>query len=307
MNVLITGGNGFLGSNVVKKLIKENHNVLVISKNNNNIKSITDKCKFICCYIDEIEIHINDIESFSPDIVLLFGWHGANSYKDIHHIDQYHKNVPHYIKFIESINKFKTKPKIIGVGSFIEYGNYSIPITEEFFERPNSLYGLSKFTFKQYSEMLCKQNDINWGWIRPCYTYGPNDVSTRLIPNLINKLLKNEKIHLNECNTTLDYLYIDDFVNFVYSLILSNEHGVYNICSGNQYKLKDIINTLYRLTNSKSEIIFDKNLNRKDNSNFLCGDNTKIKKLSNIYKLLDIEEGLTRTIEFYERQNYIKR
>ena len=85
------------------------------------------------------------------------------------------------------------------------------------------------------------------------------------------------------------------------------ERGVYNICSGNQYKLKDVINTLYRLTNSKSEIIFDKNLNRKDNSNFLCGDNTKIKKLSNIYKLIDIEEGLSRTIEFYERQNNIKR
>ena len=69
MNVLVTGGNGFLGSNIVKKLVKENHNVLVVSKNNNNIKSVADKCKFICSYIDELDVHINDIESFSPDYI----------------------------------------------------------------------------------------------------------------------------------------------------------------------------------------------------------------------------------------------
>ena len=298
MNVLVTGGNGFLGSSIVKKLVKENHNVLVVSKNNNNIKSVADKCKFICSYIDELDVHINDIESFSPDVILLFGWNGANSYKDIHHIDQYHKNIPDHIKFIESINKFKNKPKIIGVGSFAEYGNYSIPITEEFFERPNSLYGLSKFTFKQYSEMFCKQNDMNWGWIRPCYVYGPNDVNTRLIPSLINKFLKNENVCLDECNTIIDYLYIDDFVNFVYRLVISNNNGVYNMCSGNQYKLKNIINLIQQLTNSKSEVIFDKKLNRTTSNGFICGDNTKIKNISGVSNFTDINEGLIKTIKF---------
>ena len=47
MNVLVTGGNGFLGSNIVKKLVKENHNVLVVSKNNNNLDSVNGKYKFI--------------------------------------------------------------------------------------------------------------------------------------------------------------------------------------------------------------------------------------------------------------------
>ena len=298
MNVLVTGGNGFLGSSIVKKLVKENHNVLVVSKNNNNIKSVADKCKFICSYIDELDVHINDIESFSPDVILLFGWNGANSYKDIHHIDQYHKNIPDHIKFIELINTFKNKPKIIGVGSFAEYGNYSIPITEEFFERPNSLYGLSKFTFKQYSEMFCKQNDMNWGWIRPCYIYGPNDVNTRLIPSLINKFLKNENVYLDECNTIIDYLYIDDFVNFVYNLVISNNNGVYNICSNNQYKLKNIINLIHQLTNSKSEVIFDKKLNRTTSNGFICGDKTKIKNISGVNNFTDINEGLIKTIKF---------
>ena len=63
MNILVTGGNGFLGYNIIKKLVKDNHNVLVVSKNNNNIKSVADKCKFISSYIDELESHISEIES----------------------------------------------------------------------------------------------------------------------------------------------------------------------------------------------------------------------------------------------------
>ena len=298
MNILVTGGNGFLGYNIIKKLVKDNHNVLVVSKNNNNIKSVADKCKFISSYIDELESHISEIESFLPDVIILFGWNGGNSYKDIHHIDQYHKNIPHHIKFIELVNNFKYKPKIIGVGSFAEYGDYSIPITEEFFERPNSLYGLSKFTFKQYSQMFCKQNDINWTWIRPCYVYGPNDVNTRLIPSLIKKFSRNENVYLDECNTTIDYLYIDDFVNFVYHLIISNDNGVYNICSNNQYKLKNIITLIHQLTNSKSEVTFDKKLNRTTSNGFICGDNTKIKTLSGIINITDINNGLIKTIKF---------
>lgn len=300
MNILITGGNGFLGSSIVKKLVNENHNVLVVSKNNNNLKSVENKYRFISSYIDELETHINDIESFLPDVILLFGWNGANSYKDIHHIDQYYKNIPDHIKFIELINKFKFKPKIIGVGSFAEYGNYSIPITEEFFERPNSLYGLSKFTFKQYSEMFCKQNDINWSWIRPCFIYGPNDVKTRLIPNVIQKCLKNENIELDECNKVIDYLYIDDFVNMVYKIIDLNACGVYNVCSGNQYHLRNIIDLIFKSTNSNSKITYNKSLNRKTNDNVICGNNEKIKKVIGESSLLNINDGIQKTIEFYD-------
>lgn len=303
MKVFITGGNGFLGSNIVKKLINEKHEVLICSKNCNNLKSESGKFDLIPSYINTIHNHIDQIQNFSPDAILLLGWDGANNYKDINNISQFYNNVPDHIKFLTSIVNFEKKPKVIGAGSFAEYGNYSSQITEEFFEKPSTLYGISKFSLKQYSKLICDHNNINWSWIRPCYIYGPNDVSTRLVPTLITKLLKNEKIHLDECDVILDYLYIDDFTNFVYSLIVSDVGGVFNICSGEQYKLRDVIDTISKLTNSKSEIIFDKNLNRKNSNRFMCGDNSKIKKLSNIQNLITLEKGLLETIKFYEKQN----
>lgn len=101
MNIIVTGGNGYLGSNIIKKLIKENHNVLILSKNNNNIQSILNHCQFISSYADELEINIDKIKLFSPDVILLFGWNGGNNHKDVNDTNQYHKNIPYYIKFLE--------------------------------------------------------------------------------------------------------------------------------------------------------------------------------------------------------------
>jgi dTDP-D-glucose 4,6-dehydratase len=90
---------------------------------------------------------------------------------------------------------------------------------------------------------------------RPCYVYGPNDVKTRLIPTLINKFLNNEEITLDKCDKIIDYIYIDDFTEYVYNLIITQNNGIFNICSGNQYELKDVINLIYTLTYSNSKML----------------------------------------------------
>ena len=95
--------------------------------------------------------------------------------------------------------------------------------------------------------MICKQNNIDWAWVRPCYVYGPGDVFTRLIPTVINKFLTNEEVILDECNKTIDYMYIDDFVDLLYKLLISEYTGIYNICSGYQYNLKEVINKIFKL------------------------------------------------------------
>ncbi len=255
MNVIVTGGGGFLGSHTVKKLIKENHNVLVFSKNFENVKSCLNQCKTISGYIDELCIHEKEIINFSPDVVIHFGWSGGNNNADINESKQFFDNLPHSIKFLELLSRLDKKPKFIGVGSFAEYGNDPMVYLENYNEKPKDFYGLCKKMFREYSEMFCQQNSIDWTWIRPCFIYGPNDVSTRLIPKVINKMIKSELVHLDDCEIIIDYLYIDDFSDLVYELIITKNVGIYNICSGKKYILKDVINKIKELTNSKSKLM----------------------------------------------------
>ena len=276
MKVLITGGNGFLGSNIARKVLSTGNELCITSRNTIDPK--------------------HQIIEFNPDVVIHCAWKGGNNYNDINDLSQFN-NVSQGIELIETISKLPTKTRFIGFGSFAEYGNLTSPASETDIEQPINLYGLSKYTFKNYSKMLCDKHNIEWGWVRPCYVYGPGDVSTRLIPTLINKLSKNEKVILDECNKIIDYIYIDDFVNLAYSLITGNINGVYNICSGQQYNLRDIVNKIGMLMNRLNNIQFNNSSTRELTSPIICGNNNKIKEQSQITTLTDLNTGLLKTIK----------
>lgn len=302
MNILITGGNGFLGFNLIKRLLTENHKLFVFSKDTSNLDSIMDQIQFGYGHTKDLISFKEDIATFSPDIVIHCGWSGGNSYVELNDLKQIHDNIEPGIDFLKMLSQLPKKPKFIGFGSILEYGRYSIPANELQKENPIDLYGLSKLTFKNYSQMLCNLWGMNWIWIRPCYVYGPHDVKTRLVPSLISRFLKGEDVTLDECNKKIDYLYIDDFVDLVYKLTISPYVGTYNICSGKAYNLKDMINNIHSLSNSSSKIIFDSTLNRKFASPYICGDNYKITTTLNIVPKIDLKTGLLKTINYYRNE-----
>jgi len=295
MKILITGGNGFLGSNLTKFFIKD-HDVLVISKNNNNLINILDKIQFINT-IDQ-----NKIINFSPDVVIHCAWEGGNSYSDINNINQINNNIPLGIELLEIISNLERKPKFIGFGTFVEYGIIKQKATENTKANPINFYGAVKNAFKNISKIYCDQHNISWTWIRPCYVYGPGDVNTRLIPSIINKLLNKQEVTLNSCDTIIDYLHIDDFCTAIDEIIKHDLKETFNICSGEEYKLKDIIEFIFKNISSNVKPIFNPELDRKYSSKYICGSNKRLKSKTNWVNKISIEKGLLQTIQYYKNK-----
>lgn len=279
MKIVVTGASGFLGSQLLNKLVSGGHDVLPISRNS----------------IDPL----TQIKVFSPDVVVHCAWVGGNNYKDVNHVSQI-TNVYDGMKLLKAINTLTTKPKFVGFGSFAEYGKIENIATEDDWEQPINMYGLSKLTFKNYSKSYCEAEGIPWSWIRPCYVYGPGDVQTRLIPSVIDKLEKREQVLLDSCSKIIDYIYVDDFVNFAYTIVTGSATGVYNLCSGQQYKLRTIITMIAQILDAEDLLSFKDDKTRKLTPDCICGSNLKIKKLNSFKELTSLQEGLLKTITHYK-------
>lgn len=302
MRILITGGNGFLGSNLIGHFLKLGHELLVISRNSNNIQDYLNQIKFQKHDWEDYFKYEKTILDFNPNIVIHLAWEGGNSYSNINDLDQIYKNIPAGLSLLEIIAKQDRKPKYIGCGTFLEYGPIKKMATENTIENPDSFYGLSKVAFKKASQMYCHQNNIDWAWIRPCYIYGNRDVKTRLVPSVINRLLGGEDLILDDCNITIDYLHVDDFCLALERIIETNSTGVFNICSGEEQNLKQIVEFIKAEIDPEKTVVFDSKLNRSLKPRYICGSNQRLKDLTGWVAKIGINEGITKTIEHYKNK-----
>lgn len=298
--ILITGGNGFLGSNLVQYFLNQNYKVLVISRNSHNLKAVMDKIEFIQNISEDYASTSASIREFSPEYVIHTAWDGGNAYSNIHSLNQFYKNLPLSLSLLEVINTLQIKPTFIGIGSFAEYGLIHTKVVETDIECPINYYGLSKLTVKKVTELYCSHNNIKFVWIRPCYIYGPRDIPTRLISRIITGIISNQSVALDSCEVSIDYLHIDDFSRAVGAIINLGLSGVYNICSGEEHNLRDIVQFLYDTLSPGTNPTFEALPDRTSVSRYICGSNEKLKSVSNWTNTVNIHDGLLNTIEYYK-------
>ena len=298
--VLITGGNGFLGSNLVRALLKDGSQICVVSRSYSNLIDIKDSIQFLQHTELGYNEHADAILAFSPDTVIHCAWDCGNSYKDVDSPNQVYRNIPSGLDLLQIVSKLSVKPVFVGLGSFAEYGIFSRGVSEDTYEFPTTLYGGTKLSFKNISKIVCDQYSMRWVWIRPLYIYGKGDVTTRLIPSLVRKFSFGQPVVLDSCNTTIDYLHIDDFCSGVLCILHKNSHGIFNFCSGESYQLKDIVERLHTVCRSSSSITFDNSLDRtklnKDLSTERVGDNFKLRSLG-WTPSITLDQGLQSLVE----------
>ena len=291
MKIAITGANGFLGSNLTKLFLKEGFDILAISRSDNNLKGLNIQ------YAKELTEKL--VSSFEPDAFIHCAWSGGNNYNDADSFQQF-VNIDQGIEILKIISNLNKKPHFIGFGSFAEYGKLKDRALETQREEPINFYGVSKNNFMQISKVHTNMHNMKWTWIRPCYVYGPSDVPTRLIPSIINKILSFEEIKIYDDGTKIDYIYIEDFCSAILNLIKNKSEGVFNICSGEEYEISNVIKMIIEKSNLKANIVYDESLTRKYTSNYICGSNEKLRSTINWNPSYSIEEGIEKTINYYK-------
>lgn len=294
MKILITGGSGFIGSHVIRK-IQKNHQIIACSRNQKvNKKNLL----WIKCSIDELEKNKNRIINFKPECLIHLAWEGIPNFTK----SNCNKNFIMSKKFVAFLIKFTKIKKIIISGTCFEYKEYQGECTENNKIIPKSYFIKSKIKLLKFVKEKVKNTKIKFYWLRLFYVYGPNQRKDSLIPHCINSLKKGRIPKIKNPDNINDFVYVDDVAIGIKKILKNNpKSGIYNIGSGKPKDLKTIVELIAKIF-SKKKFLFNYKKNTKEKLQF-WSNNKKIKKYLNWEPKTTLEIGLKKTIRSYKLLN----
>lgn len=300
--VLITGASGFVGSCLVRRLLKENYKIHIITRYTSNLWRLLDVLK-------DVEIHNIDL----LDSKKVANLANSISINQVYHLATY--GGYHYQSKLEDIintnligtwNLFREFSKkdiemFINTSSSSEYGEKFEPMREDMKVEPNNMYGASKAAGTILCSTYAITNEIPLVTLRLFSPYGYYDAKTRLIPTVISSCLLGKEIKLSQKNSKRDFIFIDDVVEaYLASSKLANAYGeTFNIGSGLQYTAEEIARIILKLIAKDAKIHWENNLDRQYEPFIWVSDNKKAYERLNWKPDVNIDTGLTNTINWF--------
>ncbi len=300
-NIIVTGGAGFLGKHVVKKLKERNcTNLFIPTVENYDLRDINDIKRMYKEFKADIVIHL----------AAVVGGIGANRENPG---SFFYDNLIMGVQLMEQA-RLNNIEKFVALGTICAYPKFTpIPFKEEdlwngYPEETNAPYGLAKKMLLVQSQAYRQQYNFNSIFLLPVNLYGPGDnfdpKSSHVIPALIKKFyeakLNNEPnvVVWGTGNATREFLYVEDCAE---AIVLATEKydksDPVNIGAGFEISIKDLAYKIKDIIEYDGEIVWD--TSKPDGQPRRCLDTSKAEKEFGFKAKVNFDEGLKKTIEWY--------
>ena len=302
MKILVTGGAGFIGSNVSDALVKDGHVVTVLDNlSTGKEENINPEVKFYNIDLLDIESLEFVFREFKPDVV---NHHAAQidvrkSVEDPAFDAE--TNIIGSINLFELSINFEVKRIIFSSTGGALYGEpEALPASEDTPIEPLSAYGVAKYCVENYLNYFKRLYGIERVILRYANVYGPRQDplgEAGVVAIFTGKILKGEKpVIYGDGAQTRDYIYVEDVVE-ANVLALNGKEGVYNIGTGKETSINELIEIFSKVLGR--EIKLEYAPPRKGEIRRISLDGEKAKKELSFVPKYSLEEGLKKTIEWY--------
>lgn len=313
MKVLVTGAGGFIPSHVVEELVKRGYQVRAFVHYNS-----MNRWGWIDSFGDDIK---KDIEIFNGDIrdphgvstamkgcdavihmaaliAIPYSYHSPDSYVDT--------NIKGTLNVLQSARDTMIKRVLITSTSEV-YGTAKyVPIDEKHPYQGQSPYSATKIGADRIAESFYRSFGLPVTIVRPFNTFGPRQSARAIIPTIITQLLSGvDEIKLGALTPTRDFNYVKDTANG-FIAILESEHTIgeeINIATEKEISIGEVADTIINIIKPGVRVICDNERIRPNCSevNRLLGSNAKLKRLTNWNSIYSFENGIKKTIEWFEK------
>lgn len=271
MKILVTGANGYLGQGIVKQILDKGNEVVAADF---NVDNVDERAIKKVCNLFEIDNPYAFFEK--PDVLLHLAWRDGFVHYSEAHIDDLSK----HFKFIKRFSESDIR-MISVMGTMHEIGFYEGCIKENTECKPITPYGIAKNSLRQLTNMLCKQNNKMFMWLRGFYIVGNSQYGA----SIFSKITEAEREGKKEFPFTMgqnqyDFIDYDNFCEQV-AMAVSQEEitGIINICSGHPEKLADRVERFIAENNYHINLKYGAFPDRPYDSKAVWGDDSKIKNI----------------------------
>lgn len=300
--VMLTGASGFIGHHCIPYLIKRGYEVhaLTSRKNPQSDRRVTWHSIDLLNH-DQVRLAI---ESICPTHLLHFAWYTAPG---MYWSAQ--ENVQWLQASLNLVQEFSAGggKRMVGAGTCAEYdwryGYCSEDITPL---KPQTLYGISKQSCQIITQEILKVADISNAWGRIFFLYGPCENQSRLVPSVINALLRGQPAPCTTGNQIRDYLFVEDVADAFVRLLDSPVAGPVNIGSGKPVSIREIIEMIGAKIGHEDLIHYGQLPIAPSEAPLIVADNRRLLNEVGWSQKHDLSEGLDKTISWWEQSSMRK-
>lgn len=270
--ILVTGAGGYVGSYVVKELLNMGINVSAIARNVSNIDSRAR--------IFEVDIFDENINIFKdleePDVVIHLAWRDGF----IHNSPTHMKYLYSHINFLQNLINGGLKHLVV-MGTMHEIGYHEGEVDEYTPMHPNSMYGVAKNTLRQALEILLKDKEVVFQWLRAFYIYGDDAKNKSIFAKIIQAEEENkEYFPFTTGENKYDFITVDKLAHqIVRTALQSKITGIINCCSGEPISLRDKVEEFLKLNNFEIKLKYGAFPDRPYDSSAIWGNSNKIESI----------------------------
>ncbi|RZD46950.1 MAG: hypothetical protein CXT78_03270 [Thaumarchaeota archaeon] len=298
-NILVTGATGFIGTNLIHRLLESNHNISIFVHEESKMAHLKNIISKLDVHkIDLIKPHIMNekIKKIKPDVVYHLAAYGVN-HDQTRNDKIINTNILGTLNLFNALLEHADVNKIVNMGSCLEYGPKIKKIKEIDDNNPQSVYGFSKMAQTNIAKHFYEQKKMPINTLSVFNAYGPFQNQSGLIPNIISSALNHKKIYINNPNDIRDFIFVKDVIEGLLIASKVKKSGeIFNIGTSNEYTVKDIVKKIIKITKYEN-IIFHEN-NTHEYEGKMVANITKSKNILKWKPKYTIDEGLKETFEW---------
>jgi len=300
--VILTGGTGFVGANLTRRLLQDGHHVHLLVRTDYSgwrIKEILNDIQLHTVDLSNSESVLKTLTTIQPDWIFHLAAHGAYSWqKDVAQIIQ--TNLIGTVNLVEAALKIGFE-SFIHTGTSSEYGFKEEAPLETAWLEPNSTYACAKAAATQYCRYSAQAHKAHIVTLRLYSAFGPYEDPNRLIPNLIRHGLRGELPPLVNPAIARDFIYVDDVCNACVLAVQKPTQSfgsVYNLGTGVQTTLSEVVDVARRIMQIQTEPQWGSMPSRSWDTSVWVANNHKIQEELNWFPRYDFEQGFRLMVEW---------